>query len=615
MSFKKGANPAGKRKGKGNGGILGPALVGGAVGAGVGAVVGASREEDEPGRIARSALLGGLVGAGVGAGVGLLTNGGSVTNEALFEIYNQPPDQKLGTRAIPEVMGPTPNLEEGYFHYKLPSDTVAYTVFRKDGSFADAKDFHGISLVSLVKSIDASKGEIWLRRPATKGIGGEPYPEVRMKMTKTARIHYRVAYPRIRSRDDLGDLPAMFALHGVPCSNEWKSPMLHDLGRDGVVIAPSMISMGGSTMLWEYHKESDETSGTYDAGEMFDWINDRDWVKPFMDAMKEEYGLSPPGSKIDKPGSQWDDWGTGIGVRYFEEHYPELKYSVQSNPIHTDGYFVIEIGNFAKASWMVMPSFPISRDKGGRLTIASDIDKEAYFAGLKAFESEAQSMPRIIVGVEKYMVTDENMHLFDRYTESLLMQYYQDTEYLEGRNARDMPVNFLTLALLCIRSARLAPRQLLPKHETKNPMGVDYVGIDGRDNDFKLQAKETRTLTPHTDVMNFFVKNSNHYVEWEYPKTVARIYREIWGLAYGAGAVPIRLGDSDFVWQGNEPRKLEMYTELFDAPRVHDPEEMARLYTPGENIRHVGATGGAMAMATAGTEDVLFPDPKPVKKW
>ena len=586
-----------KSKYKKNGQVV-TGLVGGAV---VGGLLGATLAEEGEERegAVKGALIGGALG---GLGGALLTNGhvDRVTNEDLFDIYNSPPDFKAGTRAIPEVMGGTPNMKEGFYEYPLPDGTVAYTVKRKDGSFARNTDFVGLSLLELVKTIETKE---WMQRPGTVKTAGPKFPEVRMERTKTALIHFRMAYPS-RREAKLGDLPVMFALHGVPCSNEGKTPMLHDLGRDGVIIAPSMISMGQSTMLWEYR----DTRKEFDPGAEFDWIKDRQWLKPFMDYMISAYGLQ-------KAGFQQDDWGTGIGQRYIEKYYPDLKFSVKSNPIHTDGYFVIEIGTFANASWLVLPPFPINRDDNGKVLNPTE-QKEAYYGGLKQFEMAAVNMPKDMIGIEKYMVTDKNMHLFNRYTESFLLAPYKDVDYQGGRNARDMLVNFVCLALLCIRSARLKADQLLPKHAVKNPEGVDYVGIRGRETGFAIyyiwpmkdqmmpprQGFETGFLTPHTDVMNFFVRDANHYIEWEAPREVSRIYREIWRKHYGVGNVAARLGDEEFVWKGDEAHKLEQFTELFGLPKVHDSGEMHRIYTPHRkpmmiHMRRGGVTAKGVAEA------------------
>ncbi len=124
----------------------------------------------------------------------------AVDNEALFEVFNAYPNTNLGNEVPEEVQGPYPTMVEGYFIWNLPETHSAWAMFRKNGEWALAEDWRGISLLDMVKTMDnhgyVSRGEL-------------DSPEVQMRKTRQVRIHYRLAHPATRSRRNLKDLVPM----------------------------------------------------------------------------------------------------------------------------------------------------------------------------------------------------------------------------------------------------------------------------------------------------------------------------------------------------------------------------------------------------------------------
>ena len=114
------------------------------------------------------------------------------------------------------------------------------------------------------------------------------------------------------------------------------------------------------------------------------------------------------------------------------------------NAIMLDGYFVIEIGTIGKMA-------------------------EIHARAPQAYSGLAPILPMLIIGIEKYMVS--NRKRMNRYTESDYLFPYINTNYQAGNMAANMHHSEWALLVLANRSSRLAPRQLQPWSNKLNKFG------------------------------------------------------------------------------------------------------------------------------------------------
>lgn len=338
----------------------------------------------------------------------------TVADSKLFDIFGAYPNLNLGHEFVGAVHGPFPHIEEGYFEWDMPATHSGWAMFRKNGEWSVAEDWKQIPIERLVETIEVGN---YVKRPEPDA------PEIRFEKTRKVRIHYRLAHPATRSRDDLSDLPMTYMLHGVPGSDEWKLPMLTRLGRYGVVCAFTFLGMGKSTMIWDY-EISDAVGNAEHPDAAFDWRYDVPYIKALMDAMQARFKFRM------KPGFQSDDWGCGPGLRFVEKHSDALAWKGFFNPIWMWAYFVIEIGTFANASWLVSPEKRLPRDPdGGFRAGVTEAQREGYYANLKAFTAAAVTMPITALQVEKKMVSEASRWKFNRFTETSHVLAYKDVDY------------------------------------------------------------------------------------------------------------------------------------------------------------------------------------------
>jgi pimeloyl-ACP methyl ester carboxylesterase len=382
------------------------------------------------------------------------------------------------------------------------------------------------------------------------------------RVTNTFNIAYTVMMPKEWLQSSLNvKRPLIGLLHGVPTNRKWKYYVQKLLAQRGaIVVSFDMLGMGESSMVLDYtHRDQRTAEKGYtqeeedeDANMAWDWKNDVDYVHELF--MRHIPGLPQVNRLANKKFVlACDDWGAGIGEWYLTNHPDRLNQLFLLNPIHLDGYFVIEIGTIGKTA-------EVRRKMGNA-----------------AFQQGAFTLPQVMLGIEKYMIVDRKR--MNRYTESSFMFPYQDVNYQAGKDAAHMKQHFWNLAVLADRASRLAPRQLQPYHRTLNPDGLKVtkpkdVPIDviwGTQDQMMPPVQMFRTIYefPHCPVAVHPIDGADHFVEVDQPlkvvnTMVAAMLRE------NKEAFPPFLGvGDDYVYKGDEKEMVEKLADIYvGAPRV-----------------------------------------------
>ncbi|KKM00369.1 hypothetical protein LCGC14_1805100 [marine sediment metagenome] len=377
--------------------------------------------------------------------------------QQLFSIFNLRPDPLKGHDPIPEIDGPPPILKEGFMMWKPKStdpypNRIGWIPMHVNKERLKFSEYHGLTIEEMNK-------------------------KKLVQRTSTFKISYIIAYPSTRFNKNLDDLPLIGMLHGVPGNARWKMRMLRELGKFAVVVAWHMLGMGDSDQVLDY--TLDENNQNEKENEAWDWIHDVPYVHQLMtEHIPDLLGILKfkidPKTKKEIP-RRWifqsDDWGSGIHLRYLEQHNDSILHNFFVNPIWLDGYPVIEISTI------------------GRLAAVRKENPSSFY-------SAAFGLPQIIIGIEKYMV--EKRWKMNRYTETNYIYPYQHVDYQSGEIAADMPPNYWNIAVLANRSSRLAARQSQPYHPTENKYGfkpekitkpIDFIiGLKVRVFDFCFQT-------------------------------------------------------------------------------------------------------------------------------
>ena len=376
------------------------------------------------------------------------------------------------------------------------------------------------------------------------------------RWTNKVEIAYTVMMPKEWDQAAPGandDKTVIVMLHGVPANRKWKYHMMEIMARRGaIVVAPDLLGMGDSThpLNFGHLNEDDKDGSAVPDNTAWDWKHDVGWIHALI-----KYRISEMArlgfSKRVRAVVAADDWGAGPAQWLLAERPKDISHLVLINPIHLDGYFVIEIGTI------------------GRL---NDVRLKA---GNAEFQRAAFGLPQSMVGIEKYMV--EERFRMNRYTESTYLGPYQDTRYQSGQTAADMKPNYWSLAVLAARSARLAPRQLLPFHPVKNKSGLRFdqmpadVPVDfiwGRKDQMMPPVQVFRSvyLFPGP-VRATFIDGANHFTEIDQPYRVADALT-LAILGNNKEALPVFLGDSpEFVYKGDEKEMRKKLATIYkNAP-------------------------------------------------
>lgn len=487
----------------------------------------------------------------------------SPSNDERFDAFNLITDPLSGHRISPSLYGPEPNIAEGEFMWKLPSTHSGWIPKRSDGRHAENEDTIGIPLEKLVETI--SKNRTFVRGPHT------PSPGIQLARvsgpTGTLRISYVIAQPADASPAALEKAPILLMLHGVPTSWRWKIRMLHSLGKFFTVVAFDMLGMGRSSKVWDY-TIGPASSEREEADSAWDWANDVDYVWDLILHLRTKFRLRGP------LGFEADDWGGGILLRFLERRSSDLRFSLFTNPIWGDGYFVFEIGTIGNLANLLLP-------RGSEETVP------AYLARMAKFTQMTGGLPQTILSIEKYMV--HNRHHFNRYTESTYIDQYRDALYQASNTALTMAPNYFNLAILARRSSRLAPRQLQPFHSTRNTSGMKFNLIQSGSRVHVIWGVQDQmmppiqmyrmryVLAPEATVFAHPIPDADHFSEVDHPEWVEREYIEIALEEFGYQSMPPYLGSADMIAKGDEQLLKEMLIKMLritPRPLQNDAERI-----------------------------------------
>ena len=372
------------------------------------------------------------------------------------------------------------------------------------------------------------------------------------RWTNEVEIAYTVMMPKNWDQAAPGandDKTVILMLHGVPTSRKWKYHMMEIMARRGaIVVAPDLLGMGDSTQPMNFgHSGPEDADGTDNPdNDAWDWKNDVGWLHALI--KYEILRMARLGFKTKRDVVvAADDWGAGPAEWLLAMKPKDVGHLVLINPIHLDGYFVVEIGTIGRA------------------------DEVRCMGGNAKFQEAAFSLTQTLFGIEKYMVQDRKR--LNRYTESSFLSTYQDTRYQSGATAADMRPHYWNLAVLAARASRLAPRQLQPYDADENPSGLHVERIPSDKPVDIIWGIEDQMMPPVQvfrsvylfpgRVQGHFIADANHFSEVDQPYRVAdamtmAILRE------NKLALPIFLGDSpEFVYKGDEAEMRLQLAALF----------------------------------------------------
>lgn len=378
------------------------------------------------------------------------------------------------------------------------------------------------------------------------------------RQTSDFEIAHTVMLPKAWDRPTVpgsnDDKTVVLMIHGVPGNRKWKYHMMEILARRGcIVVACDLLGMGESSQVLDYRR-FDQGSDDGDINSAWDWTHDVAWLSAFIrDGVlkSDRLGFRTKNKVVVAA----DDWGAGPAEWLLAT--PGASNLVQHlmlvNPIHLDGYFVIEIGTIGR------------------------IDELRRKAGNAAFQQATETLPQVMLGIEKYMIQDRKR--MNRYTESSFLFPYQDTDYQAGNTAADMKPNYWNMAVLAARASRLAPRQLQPYDARENPKGLSFESMPGDVPVDIIWGVEDQMMPPAQmwrsvyafpgPVQSHPIAGANHFSEIDKPYDVADAMTSSL-LRQDKNAIPVFLGGNpDLVFKGDEKEATRAIAEEFPgAPRI-----------------------------------------------
>ena len=391
---------------------------------------------------------------------------------------------------------------------------------------------------------------------------GKDIDVLMQEATKTSdfEIAYTVMLPKMWDSSQVpggnDDKSVILMLHGVPTSRKWKYHMMEIMAKRGcIVVACDLLGMGESTQVMDYRRFG-QSSSEDDANSAWDWKHDVEWLRDFITREILSMGRLGFQDKKDVIVAA-DDWGAGPAEWLFAEAPDVVRHLMLINPIHLDGYFVIEIGTIGRTD-------AVRRKKGNA-----------------AFQQGAFTLPQVILGIEKYMIQDRKR--MNRYTESSFMSQYQETNYQEGKTAAEMQPNYWNLAVLAARASRLAPRQLQPYHPDENPRGLAFSKMPRDKPTDIIWGIEDQMMPPIQMWRSVYafpgrlqthpIANADHFSEVDQPYRVADAMTSAI-LREDRDSIPIFLGDNpEFVYKGDEAEMRERLAATYSsAPTFAAPK-------------------------------------------
>ena len=366
--------------------------------------------------------------------------------------------------------------------------------------------------------------------------------------------------------------PIVVFLHGVPTSRKQWEPVQRLMAPFCRTLSLDFLGLGESSKPLNYPEEA------------YDWQFDVVWIEHTIRAI---YG-------DERFVFIADDWGAGPALKY-AERYGERRLLglILQDPISLDGYPVAEIqaiGRDVYGAYKHALNLSHRRHAG-----AHPIAEHASAVMSPVFAKATAAFDQTLVQIYKTMVSTPN-RVYDQYSLRTLKEAYVDTDYARLANQFDpettdasattMRLNQHAIAVLAIRSSRLAPAQLLPYDQLANPRGIDYHRIAipcmvlWGENDTMMPAQQTwryQFLLHNSPLVHTHeIPRAGHYAATDQPDAVAeellKFVRQLVGTGtslqsggllrtlapskkHGPGLAQAFVGYSG-IWKGDEEQLL-----------------------------------------------------------
>jgi len=448
------------------------------------------------------------------------------------EIIREPDDSIIerdeieGKRNV--IQGTNRNLEmhEGKPHsrgskryerdYVYPKRRTSYTTYREKGYRKELIDIYTTPVTSSkTTKVDLNvypyEGEVeegyWVFSSDFTGITEET-----REYTNKFRIFYKTM-----GMNHNGVI--LLLIPGVPTNAYIFRDMDYLLAKFLPVVCIDPLGMGRSSKPMNYG----ENEGAGDKA--WHWIYHAKYISQMMSELF-------PGRKYFPIGF---DWGGGIVFQLASIYPTNIVMAGFGDPVALDGYPVSEIQAIGRASLLEM----------------------------NEFRKEMSSFDSTMVQILKSMVKKPSK--WNQFTLRDIKRPYMDVGYDSLKepkpNSLNMRLKFHALRVLSQMAAQLAPYQLLPYDEMKNPLGVKYEEIKvpvlimwgTHDNMMPPVQKFTlRYLLKESEVCIYKIHKAGHFIEVDKPKEVSenilnfvcehRGFEELAGPFFGFKEL----------WKGNE---------------------------------------------------------------
>lgn len=473
----------------------------------------------------------------------------------LYEAFTKPAKPERAHELPDGMYGGTPNMLTGHMMWKAPEGISGIVPYRKQkgGLSPDLNQVY-------------TKVGNELRHPIQELYGRSVVDMIATGhaiRVNNFRIAYTIMWPDnvdINSAA-MDRLPLIGLLHGVPMNRRMKYKTMRRLAKFAICVCWDMLGMGESDMPLEYGnaeeiKDLNQAATATEGGKIDYDAFHRQWRWEYDAPYIHQLMTQHIPAELQTPSRKWifqaDDWGAGCALAYASSarYSFALRMLILLDPIILDGYHVIEIGTIGKLA-------------------------ELFVRNAKGFAALVPILPQTIAAIEKYMVFHRKR--MNRYTETDYLFPYQDSNYLRGKTAAGMHHNEWGILCLANRSSRLAPRQLLPYHATKNPWGLRtwnfegvFVVLWGTEDQMMPPTQLDRLLYlfPNASFVAVYeVDGADHFLEIDRPDAVSRIMiRAINGmLGRGTTRAMVGLG-TEATYKGDEPEIAAALDAFYGAP-------------------------------------------------
>ncbi len=226
-----------------------------------------------------------------------------------FEAYNLSPNKLHGHQFRPQIYGTEPIMEEGKMWFQ--------------SKFHGTVPVHKNKVIVVWDETNEQAIKVPKRLSSDKLEGKDPR-NIRAKKTNVFQVSYIVARPAERTKNNLGDLPYLLFIPGVPMNAWLKLDLMRQIGKGAFTAAVSMLGMGDSDMPHDYGKDTypyakppKSKQDRDNFNRAWDWEHDVDYMHLLMKRhFVREYNLDPKKKWV----IQADDWGIYYYYYYFANY-------------------------------------------------------------------------------------------------------------------------------------------------------------------------------------------------------------------------------------------------------------------------------------------------------